>query len=164
MTLRILSLTFAFAASSLFAEQPAYQLRSWFLADGRDIDAVLATADPTKDGARVGLKTADGKTLDVVLSPQDGHSLRYVTNVRLAEGREFREWHFDKLPKELADFPATVRGAFIRVVCEDHQFSTACVELLREDYSRRYFPLKAMREDDRALAEKMQVGLDGAAT
>ena len=158
MQLKILALSFAVFSVSLFAEQPAFQPRPWFLADGRDVEATLVSADPA-----LKLKAADGMTLDAVVSAQDGHSLRYVANVRLAEGREFREWHFDKLPKELADFPATVRGAFIRVVCEDHQFSTACVELLRDDYSRRYFPLKAMRDDDRALAEKMQAALDDAA-
>ena len=123
-------LLFSLVTSSAFAAdappaKPAFQPRPWFLADGRDVEAVLVTADPAKDGVRVGLKTADGKALDAAVAVQDGHSLRYLENVRLAEGREFREWHFDKLPKELADFPATVRGAFVRVVCEDHQFSTA---------------------------------------
>lgn len=133
-------------------------LRIWFLADGRDVEARLVTADAK--AMEVVLKTADGKTMSARLSPQDGHSLRYLANARLAEGREFRDWHFDKLPAELADFPPVVRAAFLRVVCEDHEFSTACVELLREDGSRRYYPLKALREDDRALAEKMMAALE----
>ena len=64
--------------------------------------------------------------------------LRIEQGKALAAGKEMREWHFDKLPKELADFPSTVRGAFLRVVCEDHEFSTACVELVRDDFSRGY--------------------------
>ena len=135
----------------------------WFLADGRDVEATLGKADPAKDGMAVSLKMADGNSAVGLLGPQDGHSLRYLANVRLAEGREFRDWHFDKLPKELADFPATVRGAFLRVVCEDHQFSTACLELIRDDYTRRYFPLKALRDDDREHALKLQAALDDAA-
>ncbi len=90
--------------------------------------------------------------------------LRIEQGKALAAGKEMGEWHFDKLPKELADFPSMVRGVFLRVVCEDHQFSTACVELVRDDFSRRYYPLKAMRDDDRALAEKMQGELDAKTT
>ncbi len=154
---------FALFTSVLIASAapPAFQPRPWFLEDGRDIEGTLITAAPAKDnGVLVSVKTADGKQLDGKLSARDGHSLRYVTNARTAEELEFREWHFDKLPKELADFPPAVRGAFLRVVCEDHQFATACVELMREDYSRRYYPLKALRDDDRAAAEKMQAALD----
>lgn len=153
----------AVLCSAAAAEQPAFRLRPWFLRDGRDVEASLADVPAATGGMRVALKTPDGKTVDVQLAPQDGHSLRYLANAKLAAGREFREWNFDKLPKELGDFPATVRAAFLRVVCEDHQFATACVELLREDYTRRYYPLKSLRDEDRALAEKLQQAIDAAA-
>ncbi len=159
----IVRLWFVIFAASLGADEPARQSRMWFLADGRDVDGVLTKADAAKDSVMVSLKTADGKTVNGSLSPQDGHSLRYLANVRMAEGREFREWHFDKLPKELADFPATVKAAFLRVVCEDHEFSTACVELMHDDFSRRYYPLKTLTAGDREHALKLQAALDDAA-
>ena len=163
MSFRFFTGCFAAFSGSLFAQPPAVRPRMWLLADGRDVEATLGKADPAKDGMAVSLKMADGKSADGILSAQDGHSLRYVANVRLAEGREFRDWHFDKLSKELADFPPTVRGAFLRAVCEDHQFSTASVELIRDDYTRRHFPLKTLRDDDREHALKLQAALDDAA-
>ena len=158
MITRILLLFAAFNTPLLAQQQPAFQPRAWFLPD-RDLAATLVSADKTN----ASLKAADGKELSVPVSSLDGHSLRYLQGVEMAKGREFRDWHFDKLPKELADFPATVRAAFLRVVCEDHEFSTACVELLREDFSRRYYPLKTLAAEDREHALKLQAALDDAA-
>ncbi len=163
MLVRFFAVCFAALSCSLLAQQPALRPRMWFLADGRDVEAALEKADPTKAGTAVSLRMADGKTVGGSISVQDGHSFRYIANVRLAEGRKFRDWHFDKLPGELADLPATVRGAFLGVVCEDHQFSTACMELICDDYTRRFFPLKTLRGDDREHALKLQAALDDAA-
>jgi hypothetical protein len=60
----------------------------------------------------------------------------------------FRDWHFDHLPVEMDDWPHVVNGSFVRVVCEDLQFSFAVVELIDRDYHRRYFPLKALADAD----------------
>jgi acyl-[acyl carrier protein]--UDP-N-acetylglucosamine O-acyltransferase len=161
MKLHFIPALISILSLSCLAERPELTVRSWFMEDGRDVEATLVSADASKNGGPiVSLKSPDGKSVSGKLSSRDGHSLRYVANVRTSEGREFRDWHFDKLPKELSDFPTTVRGAFLRVVCEDHEFSTACVELMLADYSRRYFPLKAMNNDDRALAEKLQAEVD----
>ena len=45
MQLKILALSFAVFSASLFAQQPAFQPRSWFLADGRDVEAALVSAE-----------------------------------------------------------------------------------------------------------------------
>ena len=122
MIARILLFFAAFTAPLLAQQQPAFQPRAWFLPD-RDLAATLVSADKTN----ASLKSADGKALSVPVSSLDGHSLRYLQGVEMAKGREFSDWHFDKLPKELADFPATVRAAFLRVVCEDHEIGRAHV-------------------------------------
>lgn len=150
-------LAWATLLSSAVAQPPARKSRPWFLPD-RDLEATLVSGDK----ASALLRTADGNVVSVPVTSLDGHSLHYLQGVELAQGREFFDWHFDKLPKELADFPATLRGAFLRVVCEDHQFSTACVELLREDFSRRYYPLKTLAAPDREHALKLQATLDTA--
>lgn len=139
--------------------RPALQPRLWFAADGADITATLHS-HAAPQAARVVLQKADGTMTTVSVGGLDGHSRRYLANVRLAEGREFREWKFAKLPDEAAGFPDKVNGAFLRVVCEDHEFSTACVEILRDDFTRRWYPLKHLHPDDKALAQKLQAASD----
>jgi carbonic anhydrase/acetyltransferase-like protein (isoleucine patch superfamily) len=84
--------------------------------------------------------------------------LKYVQNVHDAVA--FRDWHFDHLPADMNNWPHVVNGSFVRVVCEDLQFSVAVIELIDDGYHRRYFPLKALADADQQLAKKLQAECD----
>jgi hypothetical protein len=60
----------------------------------------------------------------------------------------------------MEDWPHVVNGSFVRVVCEDLQFSVAVVELIDSEYHRRYFPLKALAEADQQAAKALQAEHD----
>jgi hypothetical protein len=67
-------------------------------------------------------------------SVQETEALRLADGRRLAVGREMRTWSFAAFPAPLQDWPREVKGAFVELRCEDHEFSTAALILLRDDF------------------------------
>jgi Family of unknown function (DUF6055)/Concanavalin A-like lectin/glucanases superfamily len=89
-------------------------------------------------------------------SVQDTEALRLAEGRRLAVGREMRTWSFAAFPAPLQDWPREVKGAFVELRCEDHEFSTAALILLRDDFRLRSYPAKLLSPADRALAEQLE--------
>lgn len=152
------------AGISVSAQLPEFESRMWFLDDGRDVEGVFVSSRTQAGGMTVIVKKSEGTQVEGLLAAQDGHSLRYVAEVMRAKGHEFRDWQFNKPADEPKEHPSTVKGAFLQVLCEDHQFSTASVELLCENYTRRFFRLKDLIASDRELALQLQKANDAAVT
>ncbi len=90
-------------------------------------------------------------------SVQETEALRLAEGRRLAVGREMRTWTFTSLPSPVSqDWPREVQGAFIELRCEDQEFSTAALILLRDDYRLRSYPAKLLSPADRAWAEQLE--------
>ena len=87
---------------------------------------------------------------------QDTEALRLAEGHRLAAGREMRTWKFTAMPESVATWPTEVKGLFMELRCEDHEFSAATLILLRDDYRLRSYPAKLLTPADRALAEKLE--------
>ena len=92
----------------------------------------------------------------VLASVQDTEALRLAEGRRLAAGREMRTWSFATFPAPMQDWPTEVKGAFVELRCEDHEFSAAALILLRDDYRLRSYPAKLLSPADRALAEQLE--------
>jgi carbonic anhydrase/acetyltransferase-like protein (isoleucine patch superfamily) len=89
-------------------------------------------------------------------SVQETEALRLAAGQRLAVGREMRTWTFAPFPSPMQDWPREVQGAFVELRCEDHEFSTAALILLRDDFRLRSYPAKLLSPADRALAEQWE--------
>ena len=92
----------------------------------------------------------------LLASVQETEALRLAEGRRMAVGREMRTWSFAALPVPMADWPKEVKGAFVELRCEDHEFSSAALILLRDDYRLRSYPAKLLSPADRALAEQLE--------
>ena len=93
----------------------------------------------------------------LLASVQETEVLRLAEGRRMAVGREMRTWSFAAFPAPMADWPKEVKGAFVELRCEDHEFSSAALILLRDDYRLRSYPAKLLSPADRALAEQLEV-------
>jgi len=89
-------------------------------------------------------------------SVQETEALRLAEGRRMAVGREMRTWSFAAFPEPMQDWPREVKGAFVELRCEDHEFSAAALILLRDDYRLRSYPAKLLAPADRALAEQLE--------
>jgi hypothetical protein len=89
-------------------------------------------------------------------SVQETEVLRLAEGRRMAVGREMRTWNFATFPAPMQDWPSSVQGAFVELRCEDHEFSSAALILLRDDYRLRSYPAKLLSPADRALAEQLE--------
>jgi len=92
----------------------------------------------------------------VLASVQETEVLRLAEGRRMAVGREMRTWNFATFPAPMQDWPSSVQGAFVELRCEDHEFSSAALILLRDDYRLRSYPAKLLSPADRALAEQLE--------
>ena len=92
----------------------------------------------------------------LLASVQETEALRLAEGRRMAVGREMRTWSFAAFPVPMADWPKEVKGAFVELRCEDHEFSSAALILLRDDYRLRSYPAKLLSPADRALAEQLE--------
>jgi len=97
-----------------------------------------------------------GGSCGVQSSVQETEALRLAEGRRLAAGREMRTWAFSAFPAPMQDWPTEVKGAFVELRCEDHEFSTAVLILLRADFRLRSYPAKLLAPADRALAEQLE--------
>ena len=97
-----------------------------------------------------------GGSCGVQASVQETEALRLAEGRRLAAGREMRTWAFSAFPAPMQDWPTEVKGAFVELRCEDHEFSTAVLILLRADFRLRSYPAKLLAPADRALAEQLE--------
>ena len=86
----------------------------------------------------------------------DTEALRLAAGRKLSAGREMRTWKFKAFPEPMQDWSSEVKGAFVELRCEDREFSSAVLILLREDYRLRSYPAKLLTPSDRALAEKLE--------
>lgn len=89
-------------------------------------------------------------------SVQETEALRLAEGRRMAVGREMRNWSFASFPAAMQDWPKEVKGAFFELRCEDQEFSSAALILLRDDYRLRSYPAKLLSPADRALAEQLE--------
>ena len=89
-------------------------------------------------------------------SVQETEFLRLAAGRRLSAGREMRTWKFQALPEPMQDWPSEVKGAFVELRCEDREFSSAVLILLREDFRLRSYPARLLTSADRELAEKLE--------
>ena len=92
----------------------------------------------------------------VLASVQETEVLRLAEGRRMAVGREMRTWNFATFPAPMQDWPSSVQGAFVELRCEDREFSSAALILLRDDYRLRSYPAKLLSPADRALAEQLE--------
>jgi len=92
----------------------------------------------------------------LLASVQETEALRLAEGRRMAVGREMRSWTFADFPSPMQDWPGTVKGAFVELRCEDREFSSAALILLRDDYRLRSYPAKLLSPADRALAEQLE--------
>jgi carbonic anhydrase/acetyltransferase-like protein (isoleucine patch superfamily) len=146
-------LTMLFVPPARGSDQPPRLDRTWQPVGKPDLQGFLLR----EQGGAVVLQTSRGP-VTIAREMLGVDDLKYVQNVH--DAAAFRIWHFDHLPAEMDDWPHIVNGSFVRVVCEDLQFSVAVVELIDSDYHRRYFPLKALAEADQQLAKKLQAEYD----
>jgi len=93
----------------------------------------------------------------VLASVQETEGLRLARGKQMAVGQPMRTWSFASFPPPMQDWPTEVKGAFVELRCEDHQFSEAALILLRDDYRLRSYPAKLLSPADRALAEQLEV-------
>ena len=93
----------------------------------------------------------------VLASVQETEGLRLARGKQMAVGQPMRTWSFAASPSPMQDWPTEVKGAFVELRCEDHQFSEAALILLRDDYRLRSYPAKLLSPADRALAEQLEV-------
>jgi len=87
---------------------------------------------------------------------QETETLRLAAVRQQSSGREMRAWKFKAFPEPMQDWSPEVRGAFVELRCEDREFASAVLILLRDDYRLRSYPAKLLTPADRALAEKLE--------
>lgn len=138
------------AATSYAAEVPK-RPRSWQPIHGNDVEATLVK-EP--DGEVV-LRDSEGRLLKFGKDELGTDDLRYLQNVREAV-HPFRTWHLDNLPEIMADTPREVVASYVGVRGFDARFSEAVVILIRDDYRRRSYPLKAFSKEDQDYVAQMQ--------